>query len=69
MFEMTEDYNLLMVYYIIYISNCVGSFHLFPLFKNSLQKSMISSGNNCKYYINIVQTLGLGCINIVQTLG
>jgi hypothetical protein len=45
MFEMAEDYNLLMVYYIIYISNCVGSFHLFPL-KISLQKSMISSGNN-----------------------
>ena len=33
--------------------------HLIPLFKNSLKKSKISSGNSCNYCINNVQTLGL----------
>ena len=28
-----------------------------------LNKSNISSGNTCNYYINIIQTLVLGCIN------
>jgi hypothetical protein len=33
--------------------------HLIPLFKNSLKKSKISSGNSCSYCINNVQTLEL----------
>ena len=33
--------------------------HLIPLFKNSIKKSIISSGNSCNYCINNVQTLGL----------
>ena len=36
-----------------------GRVHLVPLFKNSLKKSNISSGNSCNYCINNVQTLGL----------
>ena len=36
-----------------------GKVHLIPLFKNSLKKSKISSGNGCNYCINNVQTLGL----------
>ena len=42
-----------------------GRVHLIPLFKNSLKKSKISSGNrnSCNYCINNVQTLGLGVYN------
>jgi hypothetical protein len=36
-----------------------GRIHLIPLFKNSLKKFKIASGNSCNYYINNVQTLGL----------
>jgi hypothetical protein len=37
--------------------------HLIPLFKNSLKKSKISSGNSCNYCTNNVQTLGLRVYN------
>ena len=37
--------------------------YLIPLFKNSLKKSKISSGNMCNYCIKNVQTFGFGCIN------
>jgi len=37
--------------------------HLIPLFKNSLKKSKISSGNSCNYCTNKVQTLGLRVYN------
>jgi hypothetical protein len=46
-----------------YRANCLGSFLLIPLFKNSLMKSKISSGNRCTFCINNVQTSGLGCVN------
>jgi hypothetical protein len=36
-----------------------GRVHLIPLFKYSLKKSKISSGNSCNYCINKVQTMGL----------
>jgi hypothetical protein len=36
----------------------IGRIHLIPLFKNSLKKSKISSGNSCNYCLNNVQTLG-----------
>jgi len=39
--------------------------HLIPLFKNSLKKSKISSGNSCNYCLNNVQTIhwDLGYVN------
>ena len=45
---------------LVSVTGCV---HLIPLFKNSLKKSKISSGNSCNYCINNVQTLGLGVYN------
>jgi hypothetical protein len=45
---------------LVSVTGCV---HLIPLFKNSLKKSKISSGNSCNYCINNVQTLGLRVYN------